>query len=144
MEGDRADDPATRDRASLEDRGGIGFRDPVLFQQGRAVAPPASAHHVREPDRLRSAVMLESLVKRSVVACVVAAALARGIGAQGTLGSQGFGYPPGQLSVLSRSVGGATAEVDPLSPINPAALGLLRRGGLYLQSEQVNSSLDAE
>ena len=35
------------------------------------------------------------------------------------------------------------AETDPLSPVNPAALALLRRGGLYLQSEQESRSLDA-
>ena len=74
-------------------------------------------------------------------ALVLAAPVAR---AQGTLGAQGFGYPPGQLSIYSRSVGGATAEVDAISPINPAALILLRRGGLYIQSEQESRSLDAE
>jgi hypothetical protein len=63
--------------------------------------------------------------------------------AQGSLGAQGFGYPPGQLSVYSRAVGGGTAEEDPLSPVNPAALALLQRGGLYLQSEQERRSLDA-
>jgi hypothetical protein len=63
--------------------------------------------------------------------------------AQGTLGAQGFGYPPGQLSVYSRSLGGATGETDALSPINPAALTLFRRGGLYLQSEQESRSIDA-
>lgn len=78
---------------------------------------------------------------------LVAAALLTGAvrtaGAQGTLGAQGFGYPPGQLSVYSRALGGATGETDPLSPINPAALALLRRGGLYLQSEQERRNLDA-
>jgi len=73
-------------------------------------------------------------------ALVLAAPVAR---AQGTLGSQGFGYPPGQLSVYSRSIGGATGEVDPLSPINPASLILLRRGALYIQSEQESRSIDA-
>lgn len=63
--------------------------------------------------------------------------------AQGTLGAQGFGYPPGQLSVYSRALGGATGETDALSPINPAALTLFRRGGLYLQSEQERRSIDA-
>jgi long-subunit fatty acid transport protein len=63
--------------------------------------------------------------------------------AQGTLGAQGFGYPPGQLSVYSRATGGATAEDDALSPINPAAIAFMQRGGLYLQSEQENRSLDA-
>jgi hypothetical protein len=65
------------------------------------------------------------------------------LGAQGTLGAQGFGYPPGQLSVYARSLGGGVGETDPLSPINPAALALLRRGGLYLQSEQESRSIDA-
>ena len=63
--------------------------------------------------------------------------------AQGTLGAQGFGYPPGQLSVYSRSLGGSTGETDALSPINPAALALMRRGGLYIQSEQESRSIDA-
>jgi len=63
--------------------------------------------------------------------------------AQGTLGAQGFGYPPGQLSVFSRALGGATGETDALSPINPAALALMRRGGLYIQSEQEHRSIDA-
>ena len=74
------------------------------------------------------------------VALIAAASTAP---AQGTLATQGFGYPPGQLSVFSRSVGGATAETDALSPINPAALASLRRGGLYLQSEQESRSIDA-
>ena len=63
--------------------------------------------------------------------------------AQGTLSAQGFGYPPGQLSAYSRSLGGSMAEVDPSTPLNPAALGLLRRGGMYVQTEQENRSLDA-
>jgi len=63
--------------------------------------------------------------------------------AQGTLGAQGFGYPPGQLSVYARSLGGSVGETDPLSPINPAALSLLRRGGLYIQTEQESRSIDA-
>jgi hypothetical protein len=62
---------------------------------------------------------------------------------QGTLSAQGFGYPPGQLSVFSRSLGGATAETDALSPINPAALVLLRSSGLYLQSEQESRSIES-
>lgn len=73
-------------------------------------------------------------------ALVLAASAAH---AQGTLGAQGFGYPPGQLSVYSRSIGGATGEVDAVSPINPASLILFRRGALYIQSEQESRSLDA-
>ena len=78
-------------------------------------------------------------------ACGAALGLAAPVArAQGTLGAQGFGYPPGQLSVYARSIGGATGEVDPVSPINPASLILFRRGALYIQSEQESRSLDAD
>ena len=43
--------------------------------------------------------------------------------AQGTLSTQGLGYPPGQLSTPASSMGGAIGEIDPFSPINPASLG---------------------
>lgn len=74
---------------------------------------------------------------------VALASLSTAARAQGTLGAQGFGYPPGQLSVYARATGGAMAEDDALSPLNPAAIAFLQRGGLYLQSEQENRSLDA-
>jgi hypothetical protein len=86
------------------------------------------------------------MMRRSLVAlsigCAMAVVSSRS-SAQGTLGAQGFCYPPGQLSAFSRSLGGATGETDALSPINPAALALMRRGGLYLQSEQENRSLES-
>jgi hypothetical protein len=53
--------------------------------------------------------------------------------AQGTLSTQGFGYPPGQLSTRSATMGGGSAETDPLSQLNPAALADWVRSGLYLQ-----------
>src|SRR6476659_2210484 len=86
--------------------------------------------------------MRRSLLARVGFGCAVAFVATRAQ-AQGTLGAQGFGYPPGQLSAYSRSLGGATGETDALSPINPAALALLRRGGLYIQSEQENRSLES-
>jgi hypothetical protein len=55
--------------------------------------------------------------------------------AQGTLSTQGLGFPPGQLSTVSRTMGGATGELDPLSPLNPAALGLLRNSMIYMQAD---------
>ena len=87
--------------------------------------------------------MPRTVVGWTALACLAVVGTATAAAAQGTLGSQGFGYPPGQLSVFARSVGGGAAEVDPISPINPAAISLLRRGGLYLQSEQESRSLDA-
>ena len=53
--------------------------------------------------------------------------------AQGTLADQGFGYPPGQLSTRALGTAGALGETDPVSPINPAALGGWGRGGIFFQ-----------
>jgi hypothetical protein len=86
--------------------------------------------------------MRQTAMIRHALSCAMVLVASRAA-AQGTLSAQGFGYPPGQLSAYARSVGGASAETDPLSPINPAALMSLRRGGLYLQSEQETRSVDA-
>jgi len=87
--------------------------------------------------------MPRTKLARSAIVSVAVALAATRSAAQGTLSAQGFGYPPGQLSVYSRSLGGGSGETDALSPINPAALALLGRGGLYLQSEQESRSLSA-
>lgn len=55
--------------------------------------------------------------------------------AQGALAIQGFGYPTGQMSAASLGVGGATAEIDPATPINPANLGRPTRYSIYMQFE---------
>jgi len=55
--------------------------------------------------------------------------------AQGNLSTQGLGFPPGQLSATSKSVGGGSAEVDPLSALNPAAMGLVGSAIIYMQAE---------
>lgn len=54
-------------------------------------------------------------------------------GAQGTLSTQGFGYPLGGLSARAAATGGALAEFDYLSARNPAALNGWGRSGLYFQ-----------
>jgi hypothetical protein len=56
-------------------------------------------------------------------------------GAQGTLSTQGFGYPSGQMSTRTLGTGGALAEIDPLSVTNPAALVNLGASALYFQAE---------
>lgn len=58
-------------------------------------------------------------------ALAVVLALPRAASAQGTLSTQGLGFPPGQLSTAALSMGGATGEADPFSPINPASIGFL-------------------
>ncbi len=62
--------------------------------------------------------------RAALLAAATAAALAApaALGAQGTLSVQGFGYPTGQLSTRALGTGGALAEFDPVSPVNPSAL----------------------
>ncbi|HEY0972177.1 MAG TPA: hypothetical protein VGE02_14510 [Gemmatimonadales bacterium] len=52
--------------------------------------------------------------------------------AQGTVSSQGLGYPPGQYSTLSLSTGGAVAEFDPASATNPASVANLASSAIFL------------
>lgn len=56
---------------------------------------------------------------------VLMLAIPRATSAQGTLSTQGLGFPPGQLSTTALSMGGAIGEADPFSPLNPASIGLL-------------------
>ncbi|MDQ3697252.1 MAG: hypothetical protein M3373_04405 [Gemmatimonadota bacterium] len=53
--------------------------------------------------------------------------------AQGTLSTQGFGYPPGQLSARAQGTGGALGEFDPHSPLNPASILAFGRPSVYFQ-----------
>ena len=55
--------------------------------------------------------------------------------AQGTLSTQGLGFPPGQLSTHARTMGGSVGETDPISPLNPSAIGLLTAAILTFQAE---------
>ena len=55
--------------------------------------------------------------------------------AQGNLSSQGFGYPTGQLSASALSVGGATAELDASSALNPANVAVWSGAVLFMQYE---------
>ena len=73
------------------------------------------------------------------VAMPAAAATAR---AQGTLSTQGFGYPTSGMSTRSLGAGGAITELDPLSATNPAALPSIGGGALYVQMEPEFRRLD--
>jgi hypothetical protein len=57
------------------------------------------------------------------------------LGAQANLSGQGLGYPTGQISTRAEGTGGATAEIDPLSMVNPAALGFIGATTLFFQIE---------
>lgn len=67
---------------------------------------------------------------------------------QGSLSTQGFGYPSGQIGTRARATGGAMAEFDPVSALNPAALGEWTRSSLYIQYEpeyrQVSSATSSD
>jgi hypothetical protein len=60
----------------------------------------------------------------ALVATALVAAMPGAAAAQGTLSGQGFGYPPGGLGTRALGQGGANAETDPGSAVNPAALAL--------------------
>jgi len=70
---------------------------------------------------------------RTIATLVLCAAAAGSASAQGTLSTQGFGYPAGGLSTHAESLGGSIAENDALTPLNPAALTSFGRPGLYFQ-----------
>ena len=74
-------------------------------------------------------------MRRSLILVLLAAGAAPGARAQGALGVQGYGYPTGQLGAAARAVGGATAEVDPASLLNPAALAMPSRFSIAMQFE---------
>ena len=57
------------------------------------------------------------------------------VAAQGTLSTQGFGYPGGQQSTRSLGAGGALGESDPFSATNPAAIYNFGGSVLYFQAE---------
>lgn len=61
--------------------------------------------------------------------------LASALPAQGTLSTQGLGFPPGQLSTRARTMGGSVGEADALSPLNPSSLILLLTPVVALQIE---------
>ena len=76
---------------------------------------------------------MQPLSFRIIAAALLALPFAAG--AQGTLSTQGFGYPAGQMSTRALGTGGALSEIDPLSVTNPASLINLGASALYFQAE---------
>ena len=69
------------------------------------------------------------------IAVLLSLAPFSGMAAQGALSTQGFGYPPGQMSTRARATGGGIAEFDSDSPINPASIALTGEPRMFLQYE---------
>jgi len=76
-------------------------------------------------------------MRRIAIMAIAVASMAMSASAfaQGTLSTQGFGYPPGQMSSRVLATGGGMAEFDFDTPINPAAIGLSGEQRLFLQYE---------
>jgi hypothetical protein len=73
------------------------------------------------------------MMRRVLVVVILAAAAPVVAAGQGTLSTQGFGYPVGGLSTRALAAGGASGELDPRSSRNPAAVRGWQRAGLYVQ-----------
>jgi hypothetical protein len=80
---------------------------------------------------------------RTLLTLGLCATFATSAAAQGTLSTQGFGYPAGGLSTHAEGLGGSIAENDPLSPVNPATLAVWGRPGLYFQYDPEFRSVQA-
>jgi hypothetical protein len=70
---------------------------------------------------------------RNALVVIASLCLAGTSFAQGAPSVQGFGYPPGQMSTRSESMGGGPAELDPSSPLNPASIADGGPTRLYFQ-----------
>lgn len=94
----------------------------------------ATSHPARSgrPPIGRRATRLVCRVVLVVFGACIPIAATRG---QGNLSTQGFGYPLGQLSTRAEGTGGAVGEIDPASPLNPAAIVGLGTTTLFFQIE---------
>ena len=75
------------------------------------------------------------MMRRAWTFAALIAVLPGALAAQGALSVQGFGYPTGQLSSSALALGGASAELDPASALNPASIGANGRYSVYMQFE---------
>lgn len=69
------------------------------------------------------------------VAALVFVATATVARAQGSISAQGLGYPVGGLSGAAAALGGANAELDPNSSLNPAAITRSNRLSIMVRFE---------
>lgn len=72
---------------------------------------------------------------RFLILAIAALATAAPLAAQGSVGTQGLGYPLGGLSGAAAGLAGANAEIDPNSAVNPAAITRSNRFSVMLRFE---------
>ena len=82
-------------------------------------------------------------MRRVVLSLGVLACTATVGGAQGTVSTQGFGYPSGGISTRAAASGAGFAEFDYQTTRNPSSLLGWGRGGIYLQYEPEFRSVTA-
>src|SRR5689334_16860573 len=78
--------------------------------------------------------MMQRALTSSFV-CLALLSLPAIVGAQGTLSTQGFGYPTGEMSTRAIGAGGATSDFDAFSSTNPASIAASLGSMLYVQVE---------
>ena len=75
-------------------------------------------------------------MRRYFLSAVCAAAIVPSVAfSQGTLSTQGFGYPTGGMSTRVRATGGGLGQFDPDAQLNPAALASSSDPRMFLQYE---------
>ncbi|MCX5766985.1 MAG: hypothetical protein NTZ43_07170 [Gemmatimonadetes bacterium] len=79
---------------------------------------------------MRAALPFFRLAARTTAAVLFGSSV---VAAQGSLSVQGFGFPSGQFSTRTLGTGGALADFDAQSPINPASIGSGLRSTVYVQ-----------
>ena len=82
-----------------------------------------------------TSVALGRAAAAAALAAATALALPHRAVAQGSVGTQGYGYPTGQLSTRARGASGAVGPFDAESPLNPAALTGTAGTSLHVQYE---------
>src|SRR6185369_3132694 len=95
------------DRAESQAGGVVAGGAELRLQRGPGRPAPPPSDHVCTTPRIRTSMMQRPLVSSFVcLALLSLPALVRG---QGTLSTQGFGYPTGEMSTRALGAGGATS-----------------------------------
>lgn len=74
-------------------------------------------------------------LEQAIVMLLATSLFAGALVAQSNISTQGYGFPPGQLTTRVLGVGGSTGEIDPTTPLNPASIGLLTNRTVLFQIE---------
>ena len=82
---------------------------------------------------------MRKLLAVAVSSLVVSATLP----AQGAISLEGLGFPPGQLSARAEGAGGSLGDFDPLSAVNPSALGSAGSPAVFFQYSPEFKRVDA-